>query len=313
MYLPWDESKAPDAPLLSRSVPTQATLSSSVPPGPPAHLVTSSLNPQLLSRGGGEHCSELPGGDTIDEAPNEEGPSPLQLSSEESEEEKSDVFGDTKDVVLEESSIRSLTGGAEGRLGDDGPVRGEKTDKIEDVTKDWEFVAREEKPAVKIAAAEPIQITSTSPVAGDQVQTPASLRSYASSGPCPDLLPEITEDVPDNWKTIEGDFLTVSPLMIPHLSSNFFGDPRMSIGTGKIRIMYVRRMSRLGLLSMLTKAEKGTHLDRQEVEVIDVKAFRLVPQTEGGILTVDGEIVKYGPMQAQVHQHLARVFCCKRV
>ena len=316
VYLPWEESDGSTAPPLSRSVPTQTTLASSVPPGPPAHLVTSSLNPQLLSRGGGKHCSELPGGDTIDEASNEEGPSPLQLSSEESEKEKSDVFGDTKDVILEESSIRSLTGGAEGRLGDDGPARGEKTDKRDDVTKDWEFVAREERPAAKIAAAEPIRISSTSPtspVAGDQVQTPASLRSYASSGPRPDLLPEITEDVPDNWKTIEGDFLTVSPLMIPHLSSNFFGDPRMSIGTGKIRIMYVRRMSRLGLLSMLTKAEKGTHLDRQEVEVIDVKAFRLEPQTEGGILTVDGEVVKYGPMQAQVHQHLARVFCCKRV
>ena len=318
MYLPWDESEASSAAPLSKSVPTDTTLSSPGAPEPPHNLVTTSLNPQLLSRGGGGgegNCAELQGEDMIDEA-NEEGPPPLQGSSEESEKEKSDVFGDTKDVILEESSIRSPIGGAEGGLRDDGHARVVTTTnkKEDDVTKDWELVKHEEqKSAGKIAPAAPIQISSSSPVAVDQEPTPASLRSYASSGPRPDLLPEITEDVPDNWKTIEGDFLTVSPLMIPHLSSNFFGDPSMSIGTGKIRIMYVRRMSRLGLLSMLTKAEKGTHLERPEVEIVDVKAFRLEPQTEEGIMTVDGEVVKYGPMQAQVHQHLARVFCCKRV
>lgn len=302
------------------SAPPEKTLSSAgLPSAGSDSLVTASLNPQLLSRcgigggdgGGGRQSSELQGGDTIDETSNEEGPPPLQLSSEESEKEKSDVFGDARDVILEESSI---TAGAVGRLRDDGHAGRGAAENKEDMTKDWEFVKQEEKKLPgQTAAAAPIQISSSSPVAIEQEQNmSASLRSYTSSGPRPDLLPEITEDVPDNWKTIEGDFLTVSPIMIPHLSSNFFGDPNMSIGTGKIRIMYVRRMSRFGLLSMLTKAEKGTHLDRPEVEMIDVKAFRLEPLTEEGIMTVDGEVVKYGKMQAQVHQHLARVFCCKR-
>ena len=248
------------------------------------------------------------GEDTIDESPDEEGPPPLQLSSEESEKEKSDVFGETKDVMFIDES--SITTGAVGKLVDDEQREGEAK---EDVTQDWDPVKGEEDKSLGAPTA-PIQISSSSPVATEhQQQMPASLRSYTSSGPRPDLLPEITEAVPDNWKVIEGDFITVSPLMIPHLGANFFGDPNMSIGTGKIRIMYVRRMSRLGLLSILTKAEKGTHLERPEVEMVDVRAFRLEPQTEEGIMTVDGEVVKYGPMQAQVHQHLARVFCSKRL
>ena len=133
-----------------------------------------------------------------------------------------------------------------------------------------------------------------------------------SSGPRPHLLPDITEAVPDTWKVIEGEFLSITPIMIPYLSSGFFGDPKMSIGTGRIRIVYMRKMSRLGMLSMLTSAEKGTHMDRPEIGFVDAMAFRLEPHTEEGILTVDGEMVKYGPMQAQVHQHLARVFCSRR-
>lgn len=137
-------------------------------------------------------------------------------------------------------------------------------------------------------------------------------RQSSSTGPIADLLPDLSEAIPDNWKVIEGEFTAISPLMVPLLSAGFFGDPNMSIGTGKIRLACIRRMSRFGMLSLLTGADKGKHIERPEVETFDAKAFRLEPKTEKGLLTVDGEVIEYGPMQAQLHQHLARVFCSKK-
>lgn len=137
-------------------------------------------------------------------------------------------------------------------------------------------------------------------------------RQSSSTGPRADLLPDLSEAIPDNWKVIEGEFTAISPLMVPLLSAGFFGDPNMSIGTGKIRLACIRRMSRFGMLSLLTGADKGKHIERPEVETFDAKAFRLEPKTEKGLLTVDGEVIEYGPMQAQLHQHLARVFCSKK-
>lgn len=137
-------------------------------------------------------------------------------------------------------------------------------------------------------------------------------RQYPSTGPRADLLPDLSEAIPDNWKVIEGEFTAIAPLMVPLLSAGFFGDPNMSIGTGKIRLACIRRMTRFGMLGLLTGADKGKHMERPEVEIFDAKAFRLEPQTERGLLTVDGEVVEYGPMQAQLHQHLARVFCSKK-
>ena len=50
----------------------------------------------------------------------------------------------------------------------------------------------------------------------------------------------------------------------------------------------------------------------QGVGFVDCKVFRLVPVTPEGLLTVDGEEVHYGPMQAEVHAHLGRVMCRRR-
>lgn len=318
-YLPWDETETLTP--LSKSAPAEKSPLSafSVPPSSPPDLVTTSLNPQLLSRGGAPSLKS-DGPESIVESANEEDAVGGHLSSEESEKEKSDIFEETQGIMLDEESsihIQQPTTTTGGYLQEKAQPKGQTETK--DETHDWEFVKDPSKDTKKkVEHTAPIKISysspSTSPPATEPQVMPASLRTnYTSSGPTPTLLPEITQDIPDHWKVIEGEFLTISPLMIPHLSSNFFGDPKMSIGTGKIRLMYARKMSRLGMLSLLTKAEKGTHLDREEIEIVDAKAFRLVPQTDTGILTVDGEVVKYGPLQAQVHQHLARVFCSKKV
>ncbi len=78
---------------------------------------------------------------------------------------------------------------------------------------------------------------------------------------------------------------------------------------------------------MLTNFETGRHVDLPGVELIPVKAFRLEPKVEkreeedgsndagkkrkeksaGGFMTVDGEQVEYGPIQAEVLPSFVRI------
>ena len=318
---------------LSQSMPTEHNV-----PIPSAHrdVVATSLNPQLLTRelrtggegGGGEREGGGGGGGG---------------GSIEEESESQDVFGSEGDVVLEESSIGpTITGGGvlggpdmmKGRDGGRKGVteeasgggkreRGNKKKEIADEgDESWEHVPpnRPDKEPEEPAAAEATVVSkpvdsAPRPIQSAVPSTPrSSLRSSVpGSGPKPHLLPELKDSTPESWKSIEGEFLSITLLMVSHLSRGFVGDPKMSIGTGKIRIMYIQKLSRFGMLGMLAGGETGKHLQMSEVKMVDVKAFRLEPYTEQGLITVDGEVVKYGPIQAQVHQHLARVFCLKKV
>ena len=136
---------------------------------------------------------------------------------------------------------------------------------------------------------------------------------FSQFGPKADLLPSLLGPIPENWETIERDFMAVTLLMIPHMAHNFFGDPAFSIGTGKIRVVIIDgQISRLGMFGLLTKADTGDHLEMNGVLRKDVMAFRFEPHTAPGMLTIDGEEVYYGPLQCQIHPTLARVMCRKR-
>lgn len=52
----------------------------------------------------------------------------------------------------------------------------------------------------------------------------------------------------------------------------------------------------------------GSHITRSGIDMIPVKAFRIEPE-EGvnGYITVDGERVDYGPLQAEIFPSLATV------
>lgn len=131
--------------------------------------------------------------------------------------------------------------------------------------------------------------------------------------PSTDLLVPLKDPVPDSWITKEQDYLGVSSLMIPMLTSDFYADPDIQIGSGKISLSWIDgSMTRKGALSMLTSADTGRHMKMEEVYKIEVKAFRLEPLSPPGMLTIDGEAVVYGAMQAQIHPGLARVMSRRR-
>ena len=240
--------------------------------------------------------------------------------------------GGEREMLEESSSSLNMTEGREGeRKGvteeaSGGEKREGESKKGKEVADEgdesWEHIppAKPDKEPEKPAPAEATAVSKPVDSAPWPIQpavhsTPRSSfrSSVPSSGPDPHLLPELKDSTPESWKTVEGEFMSITLLMVSHMSRGFVGDPKMSIGTGRIRIMYIQNLSRFGMLGMLAGGETGKHLEMSEVKMVDVKAFRLEPYTERGLITVDGEVVKYGPIQAQVHQHLARVFCLKKV
>ena len=161
------------------------------------------------------------------------------------------------------------------------------------------------QPETKIEASEPSNHESETPRGNMEV--------IHQFGPKADLLPPLSGPVPDNWETIEREFMSVTTLMIPHVAHNFYGDPEVSIGGGKFRLVICDgQITRVGMFGFLTKADTGQHVKMEGVMRKDAIAFRLEPHTTPGMLTIDGEVVYYGPLQCQIHPGLARVMCRKR-
>ncbi|MBN3319605.1 SPHK2 kinase, partial [Atractosteus spatula] len=63
------------------------------------------------------------------------------------------------------------------------------------------------------------------------------------------------------------------------------------------------------LLRLFLAMERGAHLGIASPHVCHTpaRAFRLLPLSPRGTLTVDGELVPYGPLQAQIHPSMARL------
>lgn len=129
--------------------------------------------------------------------------------------------------------------------------------------------------------------------------------------PKDDLLPPLDQPLPTrDWVTIEGDFVLVLALYQTHLGADLHAAPQARFDDGLIHLTFVRAgISRATLLRLFFAMERGTHhsVSSPYVSHITCKAFRLQPLSTRGTLTVDGELVPYGPLQAQVHPSMARL------
>lgn len=137
--------------------------------------------------------------------------------------------------------------------------------------------------------------------------------------PKDDLLPPLDQPLPTrDWVTIEGDFVLVLALYQTHLGADLHAAPQARFDDGLIHLTFVRAgISRATLLRLFFAMERGTHhsVSSPYVSHVSCRAFRLQPLSARGTLTVDGELVPYGPLQAQVRKRekLLNVFvinCC---
>ena len=124
------------------------------------------------------------------------------------------------------------------------------------------------------------------------------------------LLQPLNEPVPDNWVTIEDDFVTVVATYLSHLGSDIIMAPDARFTDGLIHLCFIKAgIAKTELLSLMTKLEKGTHIDHvsENLEFVKVLAFRLEPVDERGVIMIDGEKIDCKPVQAQVLPGLANV------
>ncbi|TKS91760.1 Sphingosine kinase 1 [Collichthys lucidus] len=131
--------------------------------------------------------------------------------------------------------------------------------------------------------------------------------------PVDSLLPGLDQPVPESWTVVkEEDFVLVLAIYQSHLAEDLWTAPGAMADDGLIHLFYVTAgISRPALLRLFLAMEKGAHMACGCPHLVyeKVKALRLEPVSPQGMITVDGEMVEYGPVQAQIHPGLARLIC----
>lgn len=135
--------------------------------------------------------------------------------------------------------------------------------------------------------------------------------SESTRGPPDSLLVPLDQPVPTHWTVVkEEDFVLVMAVYQSHLAEDLIAAPASGLEDGIIHLIYVKAgISRRALLTLFLAMEKGAHLSANcpFVVYVKVQALRLEPYSPKGTITVDGELVEYGPVQAQIYGRLARI------
>ncbi|KAM9362961.1 sphingosine kinase 1-like [Symphorus nematophorus] len=141
--------------------------------------------------------------------------------------------------------------------------------------------------------------------------TPSRSANKSLTGPPDSLLLPLDQPPPSDWVVVqEEDFVLMLAMYQSHLAEDLMAAPGAASDDGVIHLFYVRAgISRTALLKLFLAMEKGAHLatNCQHLVYTKVRALRLEPYSPKGIITVDGEVVEYGPVQAEVHRGLARL------
>ncbi|XP_068177835.1 sphingosine kinase 1-like [Antennarius striatus] len=131
------------------------------------------------------------------------------------------------------------------------------------------------------------------------------------SSPPDSVLPPLDQPLPRNWVVVpEEDFVLMLAMYQSHLAEDLMAAPGATLNDGVIHLFYVKAgISRAALLNLFLAMEKGAHMTTSCQYLVHVKvlALRLEPSSAKGVITVDGEVVDYGPVQAEVHRGLARL------
>lgn len=124
-------------------------------------------------------------------------------------------------------------------------------------------------------------------------------------------IPPLDKPLTGEWHSQDGDFILVHAAYTTHLATDCFFAPDSELNDGIIYLVIIRAgIGRSQLLQFLLNMSSGTHLSEApttHIQVIPVTAFRIEPRDEGGIITVDGERVGYGAIQAEIFPGLIEV------
>uniref|UniRef100_A0A3B5MJZ7 sphingosine kinase n=1 Tax=Xiphophorus couchianus TaxID=32473 RepID=A0A3B5MJZ7_9TELE len=155
--------------------------------------------------------------------------------------------------------------------------------------------------AIRFLMGTLVRLASLRVYQGRLAYLPSSLKNYS-------LLPSLCQPVPENWTVVnEEDFVLVLAICHSHLAEDLWTVPGAMADDGLIHLFYVTAgISRPALLRLFLAMERGSHLAYGCPHLVyeKVRALRLEPISQQGMITVDGEVVEYGPIQAQVHPRM---------
>ncbi|CAM4925194.1 unnamed protein product [Rotaria socialis] len=117
-----------------------------------------------------------------------------------------------------------------------------------------------------------------------------------------------TDSTSTKWRRINGPFLHVLITSKACISKDVIASFRSTLSDGYLSLQYIRadRSSRIHLAQTFTKLSDGKHVDFDFVELLPVRAFRIVPADTSGNMMVDGEKVPYGPVQGEILPSVGR-------
>ncbi|KAH3757603.1 hypothetical protein Pelo_10612 [Pelomyxa schiedti] len=118
-----------------------------------------------------------------------------------------------------------------------------------------------------------------------------------------------SSSTPPSWVTIEDNFFVFTVMNTSHLSPDLYAAPHAHFGDGCVDMVFQRYDSatRLGCLSALLSASRGTFSSRPGVSYHKVRAFTLEPLSNHA-MGIDGERIPVEPLQCFVIPHLLRLF-----
>ncbi|XP_063698444.1 sphingosine kinase 2-like [Culicoides brevitarsis] len=127
----------------------------------------------------------------------------------------------------------------------------------------------------------------------------------------PSSLPSLLMPVPDDWIVVDDEFVMVHATYQTHLSLDCHFSPASKLNDGVIWLLIMKGgVSRTELTTFLIGMSNGTHLPKTpnpNIQMIACQAFRFEPSDNKGILTVDGEQIKYGPVQGEIVPGIIKV------
>ena len=127
-------------------------------------------------------------------------------------------------------------------------------------------------------------------------------------------LTPFDQPVPNDWLTIEDNFVLFLVINLPLMGQDLFVSPASKFDDETLLLTFVRKgATRKQLLDLFNNAGDGKFLENSFLEFVKVKAFRLEPMHEAGFdasqaaLMVDGERVPYEKIQGEVVPKLGRI------
>jgi sphingosine kinase len=119
------------------------------------------------------------------------------------------------------------------------------------------------------------------------------------------LLPTDSSD--NEYVTLESRFLLVWAVQTSHASTSVYSGPGVGLDDGLFTVYAVQNISRFALAGLLLAMDNGTFINHPDVRIFKCSEYILEPLTDEGRLSLDGELIHYGRIEAKLLPSAAKV------